>query len=148
MSLNWKEIDAVLSELPLANSHVQKIRQPDFSSAVFDLFSQTGRFSMYVDLAQNRTRLHRLTRKVENTVRLQRFAQLLRSRIGGARITGACQIREDRIVKIELKRADVISVLNYLFLGGPAPLEPFPECGFPISSVDVELGCDRRDGCI
>ena len=107
MSLNWREIDAVLAELPLAGSQVQKIRQPDFSSLVIELYRREGRFAFYVSLAQNATRIHRLTRHVENTVQLQRFAQLLRSRLKSARICAANQIDSDRIIKIDFSRAGV-----------------------------------------
>ena len=111
MSLNWREIDAVLSELPLAGSQIQKIRQPDFSSLVLELYNQRQRFALYISLAQNATRLHRLTRKTENSVALQRFAQLLRSRLKNARIESAGQIGEERIIKIEISRAGVDLVL-------------------------------------
>ena len=111
MSLNWREIDAVLEELPLAGSQVQKIRQPDFSSLVLELYRPDGRYTLYICLAQNATRIHRLTRRVENTVPLQRFAQLLRSRIKSAKIREARQIESDRIIRIDLVRAGVESIL-------------------------------------
>ncbi len=104
MSLNWREIDAVLSELPLVGSQVQMIRQPDFSSLVIELFRPEGRYTVYVSLAQNATRIHRLTGRVENTVALQRFAQLLRSHLKGATIRAARQVDSDRIIKIDLTR--------------------------------------------
>ena len=111
MSLNWREIEAVLEEMPLEGSFIQKIRQPDFSSLVIDLFSPKERFPLYVSLAQNQNRLHRLTTSVSNTVQLQRFAQLLRSKLKGGRIISACQIGEDRIVKLHLARTDAESIL-------------------------------------
>jgi len=111
VSLNWREIDAVLAELPLAGSQIQKIRQPDFSSLVLELHGPQGRYDLYISLAQNATRIHRLTRKVENTVELQRFAQLLRARLQNARITGARQIGQDRIVKLDMVRSGVETVL-------------------------------------
>ena len=107
MSLNWREIDAVLAELPLAGSQIQKIRQPDFRSLIIELYRREERFSLYISLAQNATRIHRLTLRVDNTVPLQRFAQLLRSRLKGARITAADHIDSDRILKLELTRAGV-----------------------------------------
>ena len=68
MSLNWREIDAILQELTIADCHIQKIRQPDFSSLVLDLFGQRLRYPLYICLAQNQTRIHRLTRRVKNEV--------------------------------------------------------------------------------
>ena len=107
MSLNWREIDAVLTELSLQDSHVQKIRQPDFTSLILDLYKPRDRFPLYIQLGQNQTRLHRISMPVAATVKLQRFAQLLRSKIGGGRIIGAEQIGEDRIIKLTVRRASV-----------------------------------------
>lgn len=111
MSLNWKEIDAVLEEIPFAGSFIQKIQQPDFSSLILDLYWKEGRYSLYISLAPGQTRLHTLSRKVENTVQLQRFAQLLRSRLKGARIVEAEQVGSDRIVRLLIRRADVSTLL-------------------------------------
>ena len=111
MSLNWREIEAVLEEIPLEGSFVQKIRQPDFSSLIIDLFNPKGRFPLYISVAQNQNRIHRLTTSVKNTVPLQRFAQLLRSRVKGAKIISAGQIGGDRIIKVHLIRAGMESVL-------------------------------------
>ena len=105
MSLNWKEINAVLEGLSLPGSHVQKIRQPDYSSLVLDLYRKSGRLSLYVHLGQNQTRLHKLSVPVSATVKLQRFAQLLRSKISGGRIIDAHQVGEDRIAKLTVRRA-------------------------------------------
>ena len=38
--------------------------------------------------------------------------------------------------------ADASYLLNFLFLGGPAPGAPFPDCGSP--SIDVDLACDSE----
>ena len=100
MSLNWREIDLILAELPLVNSHIQKIHQPDFQSLVFQIFSPANRFFLLIHLGQGQTRLHSVEKKPEKKVKLQRFAQFLRSRIAGGRITEARQIKGQRIVKL------------------------------------------------
>lgn len=105
MSLNWREIDAVLEELSLPGSYIQKIRQPDYSSLVLDLYRKSGRLSLYIQLGQNQTRLHRLSKPVISTIKLQRFAQLLRRKIGGGRIIETRQIGGDRIVRIGVTKA-------------------------------------------
>lgn len=111
MSLNWREIEAVLAEIPLAGSQIQQIRQPDFSSLILELYRPEGRYSLYISLSQNATRIHRLTQKIETTVPLQRFAQLLRSRLKNARITSAAQIGSERIIKLEMTRSQADMVL-------------------------------------
>ena len=118
MSLNHLEIDAILSELPLEGSHIQKVRQPDFSSLVFDLYRPKHRFSLLVSLRQGHTRLHRLTGKVPNKTNLQRFAQFLRSRVQGGRIMSAGQLGDDRIVKLLVRKGDQETILWIRLWGG------------------------------
>jgi predicted ribosome quality control (RQC) complex YloA/Tae2 family protein len=104
VSLNWKEIDAVLAELPLKDSHIQKVFQPDFQSLVFQVYSPEKRFYLLIHLGPGRTRLHEIGEKPERTVKLQRFAQFLRSRVVGARIIEAYQVSSERIVKLTAVR--------------------------------------------
>jgi hypothetical protein len=40
--------------------------------------------------------------------------------------------------------SDPIYGLNHLFAGGPAPLAPFPDCGFGELESDAALGCTAR----
>jgi len=42
--------------------------------------------------------------------------------------------------------ADPVFLLNHLFLGGPKPVAPFPECGTSVFEADEELGCEEL-GC-
>lgn len=118
MSLNWKEIDLILSELCLQNSSIQKIRQPDFRTLVLDLYKPKRRFSLLISLAQGKTRLHSISRPVKNQVPLQRFAQMLRSRIQGGRITSAEQIGRERIVRVDIQRAGEQTILFLRLWGG------------------------------
>lgn len=118
MSLNWKEIDLILSELCLENSSIQKIRQPDFRTLVLDLYKPKRRFSVLISLAQGRTRLHSISKPVKNQVSLQRFAQMLRSRIQGGRIISAEQIGRERIVRVDVQRAGEQTILFLRLWGG------------------------------
>ncbi|RKX90789.1 MAG: fibronectin-binding domain-containing protein [Spirochaetes bacterium] len=120
MSLNWKEIDLILDELDLGNSHIQKIRQPDFKTLVIDLYKPGNRFQVLISMKQGKVRLHRLTEKVSSKIPLQRFAQLLRSRINGGRIVKAYQLQGERIVTLKILRAEEETYL-YLRLWGGNP---------------------------
>lgn len=111
MSLNWKEIDAVIDELNLPGCHIQKIRQPDFQTLLLDLYRPEGPFTLLISLAPGKTRIHRALEKQAAAVTLQRFAQFLRSRIKGGRITEARQVASDRIVKIVINRSGELTVL-------------------------------------
>ncbi len=120
MSLNWKEIDLILEELQLEHSSIQKIRQPDFKTLILDLYAPGNRQSLYISLAQGKTRLHRLQSPVKNQVPLQRFAQFLRSRIKGGKITAAEQIAGERIVCLTIQRAGETTFLYLRMWGGAA----------------------------
>ena len=104
MSLNHREIDAVIDELDISGAHIQKIRQPNYHSLHLELYRPGGRFGLLVCLAPGKTRLHLADKAPENEVKLQRFAQFLRSRFQGGRITGIEQINDDRIVRIGVIR--------------------------------------------
>jgi predicted ribosome quality control (RQC) complex YloA/Tae2 family protein len=120
LSLNWKEIDLILEELNVVDAHIQKIRQPRFHALILQLYRPKERFSLYLSLAQGRTRLHRLTRPVRGSIKTQRFVQFLKSRIIGGRITDAYQIGKERIVKITVVRAGETTHLWVRLWGGAA----------------------------
>ncbi len=119
MSLNWKEIDLILQELPLSGSRIQEIRQPDFKSLVLELYHPKGPWKLYVNLSATACRLHRLTQKPLTSAKPQRFMELLRSRIRGGRIVAATQPGGNRIVRIEILRGEEQLVL-WIRLWGPA----------------------------
>ena len=121
MSLNWKEIDLILSELPLAGAKVQKVLQPDFHSLVIECYHpEAGRYMLLITPSGAHCRIGRLYQRIERqTDKLQRFAQLLRSRIIGSMITHAEQIHSDRIIRCTLKKHDELFYL-YIRLWGNA----------------------------
>lgn len=120
MSLNWKEIDAILDELPLVGSYVQRVDQPDYRNLVLSLYRPGNRYRLLCSLDQSAARIHRLNRKPERPKKQQRFAQLLRSRIEGGQITDAYQVHSDRIVRVEITRAGEITLLWIRLWGGQA----------------------------
>jgi len=120
LSLNWKEIDLVLSELDLPGSHVQKVRQPDYKTLILDLYRPKRKLKLLISLRQGATRLHEVSTNVENRVPLQRFAQLLRSRLQGGKIREAEQIQGERIVRLSLVRGGETTLLFLRLWGGAA----------------------------
>lgn len=120
MSLNWKEIDAVLAELDLVGSHIQKIVQPDFRNIAMELFGPHGAVPVRIALETGETRIHRAYDRSKKPEKRQRFAQLLHSRVKGARITGAGQVNSDRIVRIDVIRAGETTILWVRLWGGAA----------------------------
>ncbi len=108
----------ILSELPLTGSHIQKVRQPDYTKLLFELYRPGKRWKLLISLRQASTRLHEARYPVESHLPLQRFAQLLRSRIQGGKISEAVQIDEERIVHIIVVRGGETSHLYARLWGG------------------------------
>ena len=100
MSLNWREIDLILSELDLVDAFITKIVQPDFQNLYFLINQHGSRRWLRLCLASGATRLHLATRAPEKPKKNQRFVQFLRSRILGGKIKEVEQIDSERIVRI------------------------------------------------
>ena len=120
MSLNYKEIDAVLSEIDIENSHLQKIKQPNFHTLYLEFYKPGGRFGLTICLAPGKTRLHLAESAPANEIKLQRFAQFMRSRIRGGRVISMEQLSSDRIVRLEILRADETLILWIRLWSGAA----------------------------
>jgi predicted ribosome quality control (RQC) complex YloA/Tae2 family protein len=129
MSLNWIEIDQVLAELPLENSHIQKIRQPDFHTLVLEIYHPGNRFKLLISLTQGKTRLHRTDTPPRTDGPLQRFAQFLRSRIQGGRIIHSSQLGQERIVLLTVQRAGEITHIYIRLWGGASNILATDEGG-------------------
>lgn len=106
MSLNWREIDAILEELPLENSLIRDIHQPSHPCLVLELYNRGLRFSLLFSFSNPNCRLHLLSRKLPKPTKPQRFVSFLRAHIRGGRILAAEQIDQQRIVRIEVKKGD------------------------------------------
>lgn len=120
MSLNWKEIDAILEELPLVGSYVQRVDQPDYRNLVLSLYRPGERYHLLCSLEQNATRIHRIRRRPKRPKKQQRFSQLLRARIEGGQISEAVQLHCDRIIKLAVLRAGEQTLLWIRLWGGQA----------------------------
>jgi predicted ribosome quality control (RQC) complex YloA/Tae2 family protein len=125
-SLNWKEIDLVLSELSLPHSLIQEIHQPAHDRVVLQLFREGEHFSLLISLSPRFPRMHRITGKLPNPAKPPRFASLLRAHIRGGRIESAGQVRKadgvegERIVGITVQRGDERSTLWVRLWGAAA----------------------------
>jgi predicted ribosome quality control (RQC) complex YloA/Tae2 family protein len=118
LSLNWREIDAVLEELSLDNALIRDIYQPSHPQLVFELFKPArrlpgGGFKVLFSFANPTCRLHLLSPEYEpgKPRKAQRFVSFLRAHVRGGRILSAVQVDGQRIVRIEIKKAEHIVVL-------------------------------------
>jgi predicted ribosome quality control (RQC) complex YloA/Tae2 family protein len=135
-SLNWREIDLVLSELDLDGSLIQEVHQPSHDRMVLHLFRQGTQFSVLICLSARFPRMHVLTEKLANPEKPLRFASFLRAHIRGGRIESAAQLRAtapgaqgadvpadgpgERIVRIALRHAGEEKILWIRLWGAAA----------------------------
>lgn len=117
MSLNSPEIDAILSELPLPGSHVQKVIQRDFKNVYLSIFTPPGTWWLRICLEHPYVRFHRTQHPPRAKRSHQRFEEFLHSRITGGRIESVEHVFHDRIVRFTIRRDDVYTYL-YLRLWG------------------------------
>jgi predicted ribosome quality control (RQC) complex YloA/Tae2 family protein len=107
MSLNWREIAVVVSELPLEGSLIQRVNQIGFHTLVFELHHpESGFWQLYTEFGTPTSRLHRLTGparayRKKKTKKLQRFIQFMRAHIEGARIVSVTQPARDRLLVLK-----------------------------------------------
>jgi predicted ribosome quality control (RQC) complex YloA/Tae2 family protein len=106
VSLNWREIDLLLSELDLAGSLIQQIQQPTHDTLVFELRARSGGLRLLLSLSNRNARLHRQSEPVANPARPPRFASFLRAHVRGGRIVEASQVADQRIVRLAIRRGD------------------------------------------
>ena len=111
MSLNCNEIDLILSELDLTGSFVQEVVQPNFASIALYTYKPGEAKTVFISLNAGECRLCETRRKITKNEKPLRFNEMLKSKIKGARIVSCCQIKKDRIVKLELEKAGTIYVM-------------------------------------
>ena len=122
MSLNWVEIDQVLSELSLEGSFLQNVRQADFHHFYFEFYSPGRPRQVLVSLAPQRTRLHEVVKRPPTLVRAPRFVEFLRARLLGAQVVEARQLGRERLVLWRLRTKEADFSLWIRLWGGAANL--------------------------
>ncbi len=101
MSLNYKEIDAVLSELNLTGSFIQQIVQPGYDSLALHTYNGESK-TILICLAGGACRIHETRKAVPKNDKPLRFMEFLRSKIKGSRIEDIYQIGSERIIFMKL----------------------------------------------
>ncbi|MFA7370336.1 MAG: NFACT RNA binding domain-containing protein [Sphaerochaetaceae bacterium] len=122
MSLNWREIALILTELPLEGSIIQKSYQIGFNALLLDLYHPTERFwSLYVEVGTSASRIHRSTQNIKHqkTKKLQRFIQFWRAHIEGAKIVAVEQAPADRFIRLGLRKRELDYNLILRLYSGP-----------------------------
>jgi predicted ribosome quality control (RQC) complex YloA/Tae2 family protein len=108
LSLNWREIDAVLEEIPFQDALIRDIQQPSHPQLILELYRPGGPFRVLFSFTNPTCRLHLLSpsRKIGKAAKAQRFVSFLRAHVRGGRVMSVGQIDRQRIVRIEVKKAE------------------------------------------
>jgi predicted ribosome quality control (RQC) complex YloA/Tae2 family protein len=102
MSLNWKEIDLVLSELDIIGAKIERITQTSFDTVVLSLYKNGASTQLLISTAQGACRLHSVSTAPPKPTRSLRFQECLKSRLAGGRIEAIRQLGGDRVVRIDI----------------------------------------------
>jgi predicted ribosome quality control (RQC) complex YloA/Tae2 family protein len=106
LSLNWKEIDLILSELNLPGCQIQKVNQSGFDVLSFRIYGQGGERELLAVIQGEVCRLHQTFRAAPKSGKPLRFGELLKSRIVNGWIEEAVQLGSDRIVRCTVRRGE------------------------------------------
>ncbi len=111
MSLNCREIDAILKEIPLVGSQIQKITMASWDRLALHLYGKNGALTLLIVLSAGATRLHLTKSRLPKSKKPLRFAELLSSRIRSGYIETAVQLGDERIVRIDIRRGEFHYIL-------------------------------------
>jgi len=102
MSLNWKEIDLVLSELDLVGARIERIVQPSFDTIALCLYNSGTSTELLISAAQGACRIHSASSTTPKPSRRLRFQECLKARLVGGRIESIRQLGQERVVRIDI----------------------------------------------
>jgi predicted ribosome quality control (RQC) complex YloA/Tae2 family protein len=104
MSLNWKEIDLVLSELDLPGFQIQRAVQSTYDVIALHLHGKGKTRILLITLSPGVCRLHETSRFIPKNDKPLRFAEFLNSRITNGWIEEALQLGDNRIIRLTVHR--------------------------------------------
>jgi predicted ribosome quality control (RQC) complex YloA/Tae2 family protein len=104
MSLNWKEINLILTELDLPGFQIQRVLQSTYDVIALELHGKGKSKVLLIALTPGACRLHETFRAVPKSERPLRFAEFLKSRIVNGWIEEAVQLGDNRIVRLLVRQ--------------------------------------------
>ncbi|QFI14475.1 NFACT RNA binding domain-containing protein [Borrelia sp. CA_690] len=121
MSLNYDEINTLIKEIPLENSFIKKIIQPDYKSLVLEIYNkiENKTFKILISLNPSTTRFHITKKKFKKNALKLRFSDFLKSKIQNGKIQKAFQMKNERIIYLEILKKDIIILFVKLWPSSP-----------------------------
>ncbi|MDR0442876.1 MAG: NFACT family protein [Treponema sp.] len=108
MSLNWKEINLILTELDLEGAQIQSAVQSAFDVVILRTHKKGQTRQLLVSLSPGACRIHETLAAAPKSEKPLRFAQFLNSRIVNGRIIEARQLGDNRIVRLLVNSAQTV----------------------------------------
>jgi predicted ribosome quality control (RQC) complex YloA/Tae2 family protein len=106
MSLNWPEINLILSELDLQGCQIQKAVQSAYDVVILKVHGRGRTKNLLVSLSPGACRFHETFRPFPKSGKPLRFAEFLNSRIINGRIEAAEQLGDNRIIRMLVRQGD------------------------------------------
>ncbi|MGH4036694.1 MAG: NFACT RNA binding domain-containing protein [Sphaerochaeta sp.] len=125
MSLNWKELELIVSELDFEGSRLQSVIQHDFHSLSWIFYSsKKGKWTLYSEIGTNNSRIHESLKRSTppqygKTKKLQRFVQYCRANIEGGKVLSAKTVSGDRVFILTIKSESKIFNIFFRLYSGP-----------------------------
>lgn len=125
MSLNWKELNLIASELNFDGARLQSVVQHDFHSLSWIFYSsERGKWTLYTEIGTNHSRIHETTKRstptqYSKTKKLQRFVQYCRANLEGGKVLDAKTIPGDRIFILQIRSEEKLYNLFFRLYSGP-----------------------------
>lgn len=120
MSLNWNEIDRVLGELDLVGAQLQRIVQPSYDTLLLSFYKPGKATELMICVAHGACRLHATKLALPKPPKPQRFTELLRAQVRGARVEAIEQLGAERIVRLRIGRDEGERILYARLWSGAA----------------------------
>jgi predicted ribosome quality control (RQC) complex YloA/Tae2 family protein len=135
VSLNYAEIDILLSELNAPGAFVQSVVQPTYETLALRLYQPGRPFTLFVCLAPRGCCIHLTSKDLRKPPRPLRFNEFLKARLVGARITEALQLGRDRIVRLTFARDQEILRLYLRLWSNAANAIVTDEAGYILDAM-------------
>lgn len=120
MSINWKELELILSEMPLKDSFIQKVTEHNVHSFTLSLFNKEEKaWLMYTEIATEHSRVCMTDRIRKKSKTNQRFTQYLKAHIVGKKICSFRQLPFDRAFILDLKSSEEELHILFRLYSGP-----------------------------
>ncbi|WNY60152.1 NFACT family protein [Borreliella bissettiae] len=121
MSLNYAEINTLIKEIPFTNSLITKIIQPDYKNLILELYNKIDnkKFKILISLNPSTTRFHITKKKFKKISLKLRFSDFLKSKINNGKIIKAFQMKNERIISLEIFKKEIIILFIKLWPSSP-----------------------------